>query len=203
MLLNLWKMLKYSPVTFSFFEKVQNSEGLAPLKILNCATTQWLSHCAATQRVISWFSLLIDALDTIYFEKQNAYVKGVRDLLLRANVILFMLLLASVLVYVNRFSHFLRIHSLVYSIISGKLNQLTNSLGKLQNEEGLYFKQHGRRFLKITKEWSELSRQTLQHDNRADVSIDEIIESFKAYLRYKTTLCHNVDLDERLMNFFI
>ena len=40
-------------------------------------------------------------------------------------------------------------------------------------------KQHGRSFLQISKERSELSRQTRQHGNGADVSIDETIESFK------------------------
>ena len=179
MLLNLWKMYKYSFVKFLVFEKAQELEGLTPLKILNCATTRWRSYGAATQRIISRFSRLIDALDTIYFEKHNANVKGVRDLLLRSNVILIMLLLANVLVYVNRFSRFLQISLLVYSTISGKLPQLTNNMEKLQNEERFYFEQHGRRFLQNAKERLELSWQTRQQENGADISIDEIIESFK------------------------
>ena len=40
-------------------------------------------------------------------EKHDAEVKAVRDLLLRPNVILFLLLLADVLVHVDRFSRFL------------------------------------------------------------------------------------------------
>ena len=180
MLLNLWKMYKYSFVKFLVFEKTQELEGLTPLKILNCATTRWLSYGAATQRIISRFSRLIDVLDTTYFEKHNANVKGVRDLLLRSNVILIMLLLANVLVYVNRFSRFLQISFLVYSTISGKLPpQLTNNMEKLQNEERFYFEQHGRRLLENAKERLELSWQTRQQENGADISIDEIIESFK------------------------
>ena len=77
LLLNLWKMFKYSSVKFSVFEKAQESEGLTPLKILKCATRRWLSHGVATQRIISTFSPLVDALDTIYFEKHDAEVKGV------------------------------------------------------------------------------------------------------------------------------
>ena len=77
------------------------------------------------------------------------------------------------------FTYFLQVQSLVYATISGKLAQLTNNLEQLQSREGFYFKQDGRTFLEITKERLELSRQTRQHDNRADVSIGEILESFK------------------------
>ena len=52
-LLNLWKMYKYYFVKFSVFEKAQKLEGLTPLKILNCATTWWLSYGAATKRIVS------------------------------------------------------------------------------------------------------------------------------------------------------
>ena len=67
----------------------------------------------------------------------------------------------------------------VHSEISGKLAQLTNNLEKLQNKEGFYFKQHGRKFFENVKEISELSRQARQHDNIAHFSINWIIESFK------------------------
>ena len=184
LLLNLWKMLKYSSVKFFVFEKAQESEGLTPLKILQCATTRWLSHGAATPRIISRLSPLVDAPDTIYFEKHDAEVKGVRYLLLRPSVILFLLLLADVLVHVNRFSRFLQSRSLVYTTIPRKLSQLTSNLEKLRNEEGYYMKQHGRSFLQISKERSELSRQTRRHGNGADVSIDETIESFKEKKMY-------------------
>ena len=179
LLLNLSKMFKYSSLKFSVFEKAQKSEGLTPLKILKCATTRWLSHVAATQRIISRFSPLVDALDTIYFEKHDAEVKGVRNLLLGPNVILFLLMLADVLVHVNSFSRFLQSCSLVYSTIPRKLSQLTSNLKKLRNEEGYYMKQHGRSFMQISKERLELSQQTRQNGNGADVSIDETIESFK------------------------
>ena len=88
-------------------------------------------------------------------------------------------MLADVLVHVNRFSRFLQSHSLVYSTIPRKLSQLTSNLKKLRNEEGYYMKQHGRSFMQISKERLELSQQTRQNGNGADVSIDETIESFK------------------------
>ena len=97
------------------FKKAQELEGLILLKILECATTQWHSPGAAAEGVILWFSPLIDALDTIYLEKHDTDMKGVWDLLLRPNVILFMLSLAKVLVYVDRFLCFLQICFLIYT----------------------------------------------------------------------------------------
>ena len=67
----------------------------------------------------------------------------------------------------------------VHSEMSGKLAQRINNLEKLQNKEGFYFKQHGRKFFENVKEMSELSRQTHRHDNIADFSINWIIEAFK------------------------
>ena len=48
-LLNLWKMFKYSSVKFSILEKAKESEGLTTLKNFKCAKTQCLSHGTATQ----------------------------------------------------------------------------------------------------------------------------------------------------------
>ena len=67
----------------------------------------------------------------------------------------------------------------VHSEMSGKLAQRINNLEKLQNKEGFYFKQHGRKFFENVKEMSELSRQARQQDNIAEFSINGIIESFK------------------------
>lgn len=52
LLLNLWKLFKYSSVKASVFEQSQLSEGLNPLKILKAATTRWLTLGEADQRVI-------------------------------------------------------------------------------------------------------------------------------------------------------
>ena len=60
-----------------------------------------------------------------------------------------------------------------------KIGSTYQHFEKLQNEKEIYFKQHGRRFLEIAKEKSKLSRQTHQSENRADASINEIIEFFK------------------------
>ena len=35
-------MFKYSSVKFSVFEKAQELDGFAPLKILKCAKTKWI-----------------------------------------------------------------------------------------------------------------------------------------------------------------
>ena len=171
---------------FSVIEKAQELEGLTPLKVLKCATTRWLSYGAATQRIISRFSPLIEALNTIYFEKHDANVKGVRDLLLRSNVILFMLFLADVLVYVNRFLRFLQNIFLGYSTISGKPAQLINNLEKLQSEERFYFKQHGRRFLENVKERLEL------HGRHINMTTKQMLVSTRSFNPLKKQKCNRI-----------
>ena len=95
-------------------------------------------HMGRQHKELSPFLVHWSMLLTLY-----TLVKGVRDLVLRPNVILFLLLLADVLVHVNRFSPFLQSPSLVYTAILRKLSQLTSNLEKLRNEEGYYMKQHG------------------------------------------------------------
>ena len=41
--------------------------------------TRWLSHCPEAQRVLDQFEALITASDTIYLQKREAAVWGVRD----------------------------------------------------------------------------------------------------------------------------
>ena len=70
---------------------------VTPLKILKDCTTRWLTHGETCNRIISRFEPLIDALETIFTERKDPESKGVRDLWLRKEMILTMLLLAEVL----------------------------------------------------------------------------------------------------------
>lgn len=117
--LNLRKMFN-SEIFCLFFEKAQELEGLMPLKFSNVQQHNGF-HMVLQHKELSCGFVHRLILSTIYFQKQNAEVKGVQYLLLRPNVILIMLLLANFLVYMNRFSCFPQICSFIYSTISGKL----------------------------------------------------------------------------------
>ena len=129
-LLAIWKAMKYSSVKSAIFAAAQSAEGLKNMKLLKAATTRWLSHGEACNRVISRFEPLIDSLDEIIRRKNNPELRDIQDQILDPDNILFMLLLADV----NRFSRFLQTRNLVYSSVNYKLSQLKNVLQRIDDD---------------------------------------------------------------------
>ena len=76
----------------------------------------------------SRFHPLIDALDVIVFERGGAEAKGVRDQLVKPNLLLMLLLLAEVLNPINILSKYLLMSTLVYASITAKVNHLIEKL---------------------------------------------------------------------------
>ena len=66
---------------------------MKPTKIIKTAVMRLLAHGEACVRVISQFVLLIDVLDVIYMEKDDAEARGVRDILLEPDIICMLLML--------------------------------------------------------------------------------------------------------------
>ena len=58
--------------------------------------TWWLSHCLEAQRVLDQFEALVTASDTIYLQKREAGVWGVRDDPMKSKAILSLCFSASV-----------------------------------------------------------------------------------------------------------
>ena len=85
-----------------------------PIKVIKACTMRWLMHGEATSHVISRFEPILDALDTIVYEKGYTEAKGVRDQLLEPSITLFLLLLVEVLAPINIFSKYLQTSTLVY-----------------------------------------------------------------------------------------
>ena len=85
---------------------------------------------------------------------------GIRDELLKPDNVLKLLLLADVLVPINRFSMFLQKKNLTNVEISCKFNQLLPSIEKVVNDDGSLFKEHAMEFLKTSQDCLELVRRT-------------------------------------------
>ena len=128
LLISVWKHFKYSSVKQAVFEEAQKSMKQKPLKILKACTTRWLTHGETCNRIVSRFESLIDALDTLFFEKRDPESKGIRDLLLDSQMILILLLLAEVLAPVNTLSRILQTRNLNFLVLEGKFNRLLASL---------------------------------------------------------------------------
>ena len=118
--------------------------------------------------VIVRFKPLIVALDTIFHEKNDPEAKGVRDQLLSPNMILILLLLAELLVPVNKFCKFLQTRNINYSLVMTKfkhvISQLKNIKTYLPHHDVLdsklkYFKLASE-YLKFPAEATDLGRST-------------------------------------------
>ena len=127
LLISVWKHFKYSSVKQVVFEEAQKSMEQKALKILKACTTHWLTHGETCNRIVPQFESLIDALDTLFFEKRDPESKGIRDLLLDSKMILMLLLLA-----VNTLSRILQMRNVNLLLLEGKFNMLLASLEKIK-----------------------------------------------------------------------
>ena len=98
----------------------------------------------------------------------------IQDELLRPNTVLMLLLLADILVPINKFSKFLQTESLDYTLLPFKLDKLRSELKKLQSDLkcGKYFAK-AETFLSQSAERMEKARQLRGHSNIPVANIDK------------------------------
>ena len=100
-------------------------------------------------------------------------MKGVRDELLEPNTILMLLLLAEVLVHVNRFSWYLQTSYLIFATLARKFGKLVESMQHLAENDGPSFSEHAVQFLTVTKERMALAhrlygREEVREEDKAN-----------------------------------
>ena len=142
------------------------------LKLLKPAPTRWLSHEETSNRLVSRFESLVDALIN---GKAAPDIKGIRGELIEPNTILMLLLLSDVLAHVNRFSRYLQTRNLIYSSVTREFSQLIESLTKLSNADVALFTEFALPFLQLSKKDDVLSSVTkTQLDwRRRSINIDK------------------------------
>ena len=128
LLISLWKTFKFSSIKQAIFDNAQIEHDLKPMKIIKAAMTLWLTHGESGARIILRFEPLIDALDVIYFEKNDAEAKRIRDLLLDPDLVCTLPLLSEVLAPINILSNILQTSTLFYCYITEKINCLLEPL---------------------------------------------------------------------------
>ena len=146
LILAVWKLMKYSSVKASVFGAAQTVEGLKNRKLLKAAPTRWLLHGDASQRSVSQFKPFVNCLDTSITDSRAPDVKGVRDKLLEPNTILMLLLLADVLVHVNRCSRYLQTCNLIFATLACKFGKLVESMQHLAGNDGPSFSEDAVQF---------------------------------------------------------
>ena len=128
LLLNLFLMLKHSSVKTSLFNEIQQSYDLESLKLIKAATTRWLSHGKASQRVLDRFEPLITTLIAIYERKKEPAVQGLLDELTEPETIATLCFLSDVMQCTNSFQVFLQHSRLNFLDLPGKAKELTDKL---------------------------------------------------------------------------
>ena len=163
-LLSLWKMVNYSTMKNAVFGEAQETFGKKKRKLLKATGTRWLSHGETSKSLVSRYSCLIDALDTILEKGADQEVKGLRGELLNPDTALFLLLLTDILSFKNRFSLFLQRKNLIFADITNKFNALKHSISEHMIHDGSSFKEHSKSFLKISGKRMELVRKLRGHN---------------------------------------
>ena len=186
LLLALWKLFYYSSIKQAVFENAQIVEEMTPLKILKACTTRWLTHGETSIRVINRYKPLIAALDTIFHEKKDPEAKGIRDQLLSPDMILILLLLAELLVPVNRFCKFLQTRNLNYGLVMAKFKQVISKLEQIKiclphhdavDTKLKYFKL-ANEYLTFAAKSTDLGRSTRSNSSSNELSTEEKINKF-------------------------
>ena len=127
----------------------------------------------ALQRLVSRLEPLVNCLDTLITYSRAPDMKGVRDELLEPNTILILLLLADILVHVNRFSWYLQTRNLIFAMLARKFGKLVESMQHLAENDGPSFSEHAVQFLTVAKERMALAhrlcgREDVLEEDEAD-----------------------------------
>ena len=143
-LLSMWKLFEYSPQRFAVFLSVQEAYGEEQITLIRAATTRWLSHGMACIRFIDRYQAVIDTLDSIYDERKEAEVFGLRTMIMQKNTVAMILLLCDVLRPINVLSLCLQDSSINFMDVDTKVkaatNELENLMGLLRaNDDSTYF----------------------------------------------------------------
>ncbi|XP_033761513.1 uncharacterized protein LOC117343277 [Pecten maximus] len=147
-LLGLWKLFEYSPRKFEIFRSVQAAYGKQPLHLIKAATTRWLSHGLACERVVDRYSELVDCLDALYDDRKEPEVFGLCSVLLKKKVTSMIFLLSDVLRILNELSLFLQRADMNFNDIP---HQVKNIVDHLDNLMVLYEERASHQNLKFSK----------------------------------------------------
>ena len=103
LLLGLWKTFHYSPKKSSILESIQSIYGKKHLRILKAAIARWLTHGQASKRVIDYYQELLETMDMICIDTNNADICGYRNKLMSQTIILHLFNCR----YLSDFEHFI------------------------------------------------------------------------------------------------
>ena len=154
------------------------------------------------KRLVSRFTALLNALDSIFRETNDNDIKALRDDLLEPNTTLMLLLIADLLAHINPFSTFLQKKNLLYSNIATKYERLKEEVKKLMKDDGPLFSKFAPEFFQASLERMAFARRMqntnlMDHDdeihNKINLFKQEIKQPFLEAVLRELALAMNVD----------
>ncbi|XP_033751309.1 uncharacterized protein LOC117335439 [Pecten maximus] len=164
-LISLWKMFEFSPQKMAVFKHIQAVYGKTPMAITRAAATRWLSHLQASSRFISRYTCILDTLDSLYEERREPDIMGVRQSVTIKSVVATILLLTDILKPVNLLSLYLQEEHIRFTMLPSYVKNTTDHLHSLkdtyqQHIEGNNLSEMDAEFSKISDLFSEIDDRT-------------------------------------------
>lgn len=139
LLLSLWKLFEFSPQKTAVFKHIQMVYGKEQLTVVRAATTRWLSHLQASARFISRYVCIVDTLDSIYSDKKEPEVYGIRLAATDKKTVATILLLCDILKPVNILSLYLQQENINFTSLPVNVKATTDALTMLIETYEQYF----------------------------------------------------------------
>ena len=125
LLLQLWKTFKFSTNNKAVLDEIQKGEGKTnTLKMLKACVIRWLTHGKTTKRVSEIFVEIVDSFDNIFAKTHDPEIAGIRETLLKPEMILFNLFMADILHICNNFCKYLQGRNVRFSSLPSKVKNL-------------------------------------------------------------------------------
>ena len=129
LLLQLWKTFKFSTTNKAVLDEIQKAEGKTnTLKMLKACLTRWLTHGKTTKKVSEIFVEIVDSLYNIFAKTRDPEITGIRETLLKPEMILFNLFMADILHICNNFCKYLQGRNVRFSSLPSKVKNFKEKI---------------------------------------------------------------------------
>lgn len=178
LLISLWKLFHYSPAKQQVFKDIQAEVYcVSILKTLKVSVTRWLSHGLACERVINRYQQLVETLDSLFVDKREPELKGLREQLLNEKVLLCILFLSDFLKIINKLSLWLQSSSILFCSVKDKVSNICKEIDDLTADlvnKGENFKK-AKELLTFA---TECTTKSMKRRSNKKLSIDDTIQNF-------------------------
>ena len=184
LLLQLWKTFKVSTNNKAVLDEIKKAERKTnTLKILKACVTKWFTHGKTTKRVFEIFVEIVDFLDNILAKTRDPEITGIRETLLKPEMILFNLFMADILHIYHNFWKYLQGRNVRFSSLPSKVKNLQEKIiSYLESPEQAFEKsvylEHSDNYLDISNDRRQYSTRTRNKEGSDEKTNEELKTDF-------------------------